>query len=245
MPELSAPRHVVFVRHGESEGDQRRAMGLEQPKQSELLKHPRDEEQTALGHEQSQRAGAWIAANILDRYGVNDFAVCLTSPLTRTMQSAQSLGRYDWRPDSRLTERDRGSIQGMTSAEHQANLPTSYEQMRAQPFDWVPDKGESMSMVAARLTEMLGDVTHRYDTVLCMTHRDLMWATYSALDGVTERSVGQMDTSGISNGHIFHYTNIDPESGQIAPRLHWRQQVDPASAVESVASWQYIENAQF
>jgi hypothetical protein len=42
--ELLQPRHLVLVRHGESEGDVRRKLG------THALIHPNDEKQTELDH---------------------------------------------------------------------------------------------------------------------------------------------------------------------------------------------------
>lgn len=55
----TTPRHLVLVRHGESEGDVRRKQKLP------ALKHPIHEEQTKVGHEQSRAAGSWITKHIL------------------------------------------------------------------------------------------------------------------------------------------------------------------------------------
>lgn len=86
--ELLRPRHLVLVRHGESEDDVRRKKDIP------ALKHPKDEIQTELGHAQSCAAGAWITKNILQRYGLADFELYLTSPLIRAKQSARSSNYY-------------------------------------------------------------------------------------------------------------------------------------------------------
>lgn len=66
--ELLQPRHLVLVRHGESQGDVRRKQKIS------ALRHPINEEQTEVGHNQSHATGTWIAKHILEAYGLKGFA---------------------------------------------------------------------------------------------------------------------------------------------------------------------------
>lgn len=233
MSEFS-PRHVVFVRHGESEGDVRRKNGMQ------ATRHPKDEEQTKLGHEQSVAAGQWIVKYVLEHYGIT-FDTYLTSPLIRTQQSAQSLGISDkWQAEPRLAERNRGDIQGLTKQQHQQRYPDSYLQMLEHPFHWVPPGGESILRVSDRLGELVNefDKTSNY---LLMTHRDIMWAAHVPIDGVGLGEIVQVDTNVIGNGHIFHYTNVNPYNGSVvSDELLWKQSVDPLNTSLDIdtSTWQ-------
>ncbi len=240
------PKHVVFVRHGESEGDVRRALGPSYPRSD---KHPVDEEQTKLGHEQSQAAGAWIAKFILQSYDIDNFDAYLTSPLIRTQQSADSLGiATTWDNEPRIAERDRGNIQGMTKQKHRELFPESYQQMLQYPFHWTPPGGESLLKVSSRLTDLVQEINENFDNVLIMTHRDVMWAIHLSIDGLKLDEVEQINTDFIGNGHILHYSNVSPHDGMIDKDLRWKRSIDPCSqakAVRDATKWIDLKNNKY
>jgi len=237
------PRHMVLVRHGESEGDVRRA-ARRQGTVYESRKHPLDEEQTELGNEQTMAGGKWIARYVLEAYGIHSFDICATSPMIRTKQSALSLGiSQTWIEDSLLTERNRGKIQGLTRKQHQSQYPESYVQMNTYPFHWVPPAGESILKVADRATKFIEQVKD-YQTVLVETHRDWIWAAHIPLDGMGINEVIAVDTDEIHNAQVLHYTNVDPRDGSVhGDSLRWKRSVCPwASDVEvAEASLRWVE----
>lgn len=241
MSEIPA-KHLVLVRHGESEGDVRRAM-RNQPQSHKLTKHPRDEGQTKLGSEQSRIAGQWISRYVLGAYNIKSFDLQLTSPLIRTQESAYSLGLTGvWHNDNRLAERDRGTIQGMTRYEHQNKYPDSYNEMVDHPFHWSPPGGESLIKVSHRfrdLTDMFIESDHT--SAIFMTHRDLMWAAFVPLDGMSLSDVEQFDTDKILNAHTLHYTNVNPSTNQTdGYGLIWKRSVTPWSneVIKQTSSWE-------
>ncbi|CAN5378338.1 hypothetical protein BH10PAT3_BH10PAT3_6470 [soil metagenome] len=240
MREIPA-KHLALVRHGESEGDARRAMRA-QPLSHELTKHPRDEEQTQRGHEQSSLSGKWLARYFFSVYGIKALDWQLVSPLFRTQQSAQSLRLPgEWQDDARLAERHRGMIQGMTKQQHMAQYPESYRQMQKHPFHWVPPGGESISRVSHRLGQLVDDFMQSDAlSAVLMTHRDVMWAAHVPLDRISLDEIEQINTKSIRNGQIFHYTNVNPQSGQVdGSELVWKRSVTPwgDSAQEQTANW--------
>jgi broad specificity phosphatase PhoE len=229
MSEIGKARHLVLVRHGESEGDVRRG-AWKQGKSFESIKHPADENQTPLGHEQSKLAGEWIGQYILKNYAIV-FDACFVSPMTRTMQSARSLGlTTNWQSKELLTERDRGKVAGLTRTAHESLFPDSYNTMRQHPFHWVPPDGESILRVADRATKFLGEVS-QYRAVLVMTHRDWIWAAHLPLENASLQEMEAMDTDDIHNGQVIHYTNVNPFSGEIdGDELAWKRSVCPWTA---------------
>ena len=221
---LLKQKHLVMVRHGESEGDVRRAS---KKSRKEGQKHPRDEGQTELGHEQSHIAGLWISKFILQKYNLNQFDAYLTSPLIRTKQSTISLSvSNSWTEDLRLAERDRGDIQGLNRNQHKDQYPESYKTMQEHPFYWVPPSGESLLRVSMRFSELINEITKKYSSILMMTHRDVMWASHVPLGGGVDE-IEEVDTDKIGNSHIFHFTNINPSDGTLSPDLNWKMSVDP------------------
>ncbi len=222
-------KHLVLVRHGESEGDLRRSLN-DQPLSKELLKHPRDEEETKTGSEQSAKAGKWIAKYVFGSFNLDDFDCRLVSPLIRTQQSARSLGLNGfWHDDPRLAERDRGKIQGMTKAEHKVEFPNSYQQMLDTPFHWVPPEGESLLQVAQRLKNVVGEFMQGKETsAIMMTHRDVIWTSFLAIEHTKLEDVLEIDTNNILNGCVVHYTNINPKTlNAESAKLVWRRLCTP------------------
>lgn len=237
------PKHLVMIRHGESEGDLRRAQGR---KLKISDKHPKDEEQTWHGHEQSMAAGLWVSKHILQGYKLQEFDAYLVSPLSRTKQSANSSGlTTKWQEEPRISERDRGNIQGLTRLQHEELFPDSYQQMLEHPFYWTPPGGESLLRVSSRLTELLFDVSAQYDNAVLVTHRDVLWAAHLPLDGLDTLEIETVDTDQIGNGHIFHYTNVSPYDGSIEDKLRWKQSIDPCDAYQDLSgSWTDLDRTE-
>lgn len=237
--ELLQPRHLVLVRHGESEGDVRRKLG------THALIHPNDEKQTEIGHRQSQLTGRWIAKHIMQVYGFEQFDTCLTSPLIRTKQSAESLelGRK-WAEEPRLTERNRGDIQGLTKQQHKEKYPDSHRTMLEHPFYWVPPGGESILAVSHRFGELIDDLSN-INNVLIMTHRDVLWAAHVPLDKLSLDKIEDIDTDSIHNGQVIHYTNINPNSG-LAESIQyaWKRSIDPSSETSATQVNDWVQIVQ-
>lgn len=238
MTEFS-PRHLVLIRHGESEGDVRRnaiAAGLEHP----LLKHPRDEAQTDVGHKQSKLAGTWVVNNIIKQYEIGDFDHYLVSPLKRTIHSAYSTGLSDsWQHEENLAERNRGIIQGLTKEQHKTMFPNSFDEMTNYPFHWAPPKGESILRVAHRVGALIKSLNPLQNYVF-MTHRDVIWASQQTLDHKSLVELEATDTRPIVNGIIVHYTNINPTSGLAdSQQLIWKRTVNPTSPT-TLSAWQKV-----
>lgn len=235
--ELLQPRHLILVRHGESQGDVRRKLG------TRALIHPNDEKQTEAGHIQSQLTGRWIAKYIMHVYGLENFDDYLTSPLIRTKQSAESLDLgNDWTEETRLTERNRGDIQGLTKHQHKEKFPDSYQSMLDHPFYWAPPGGESILTVSHRFGELVDDLINT-NNVLIMTHRDVLWAAHVPLDRLALDKMEDVNTDSIHNGQVLHYTNINPTSGAVeSAKLAWKRSVDPSSdtSADEVNNWVQI-----
>lgn len=239
-------RHLVLVRHGQSEGDVRRSM-LNQPSSQMLDKHPRDEEQTSTGAKECQIAGKWIAKYVLQEYGLGTFDEYKVSPLIRTIQSADSLRiNKDWQKEDRLTERDRGYIQGMTRKQHAQEYPESYNKMLEHPFHWTPPGGESLLRVAMRFGELVDDFFQSSNqSALFVTHRDVLWSSRVPMDRVPLDKIELQDTDLIHNGHVVHYTNVSPLSKRAeSTSLIWKRSCTPwmDSSGRIVPEWSKLTN---
>lgn len=234
--------NLVFVRHGESEGDVRRA-AWQRGEVYTTDKTPEEEELTDLGIEQSRLAGLWIAQHILGKFVMDKFDGCYVSSSLRSEQSAVALGLADttcWNADARLDERNRGLIRGIKRKEHQAKFPDSYEQMVLDPLHWVPPEGESLEQVAARFVEFHDDIHDGSRNIILVGHRDQMWSAQIPLEGLSEEEFLAVDTDEIHNAQVVHYTAINPVTGEEAPTLMWKRSHDPTDPSQPMSQWEFL-----
>lgn len=236
-------QHLVLVRHGESEGDVRRK-AWQQGKTFLTNKIPEEEELTLLGYEQSAISGEWIKNNILlGGFAIKAFKASFVSSVLRTEQSALAMDLPNslWQEDPRLNERNRGLIKGITKNQHQTDFPASYQQMINDPIAWCPPEGESIIDVANKLTDFYLDIQIT-SSVIVAGHRDSMWAFMKPVEGLSYEQLRQVDTDKIDNGQIWHYTSIDPNTGEQAPKLLWKQSINP-SLESQPTNWQKLDEA--
>src|SRR5205823_8176099 len=98
-------------------------------------------------------AGHAAAAALRPVLAGQEFALVLTSPATRTRETARLAGFPDAQPDPDLRERDYGELEGLTTNEIRARGPGWH--------DWsvwtgVLPGGESLEAVAERARRVLG-----------------------------------------------------------------------------------------
>jgi broad specificity phosphatase PhoE len=233
-------QHLVFIRHGESEGDLRRAAW----RRGETFvtdKLPEDEEITAKGIEQCRYAGAWIVEHILKNYNLAGFDGNFVSLSIRSLQSAIALniGQDNWQGDERLNERNRGRASGLTPRQHREQFPDSFATMNSDPLHWQPPGGNSIIDVLNNWRGFHEDVKY-LDSVIVVGHRDQMWAAMKDIENLTDEELLAVNTDNIHNGQVVHYTSIDPSTGEAGANLAWVRSIDPA-ATESVA-WTRLPN---
>lgn len=234
-------QHLVLVRHGEGEGDERRA-AWKRGETYVSMKRPEDEALTAAGIEQSRRAGLWIAKHILERYALKDFESYLVSMSLRSAQSAVAMNFRNvvWLGDERLDERNRGRVRGLQPEQHQKLFPASYEKMQSDPLHWIPPDGESILAVAERWRSLYEDIRY-LRSVVVIGHRDQIWAAQQPLEHLSEAELLAVNTDEIPNAQIIHYTSIDPETGEQAPALMWKESIDPMKP-ELSTGWHELTN---
>lgn len=219
--------HLVIVRHGESEGDVRRA-AIRAGHPIELTKSPTEEDETVKGAEQSAAAGRWITKHVLRAYNMESFDLYLRSPLKRTRQSSESLQlpNAHWQDEPLLAERDRGLIRGLAKEAHKQRFPESYKQMVCDPLHWTPPHGESIMDVVARIERLFVKIRPIRGVIL-ETHRDLIWAAHAPIEGLSESQLAVVNTDAIENGQVIHCMSINPYTSKHETSLLWKRSVSP------------------
>lgn len=104
-------------------------------------------------------------------------AVCLTSPLRRTAETAALLGHPAAGRDDRLIEMDWGAFEGCTLADLRAELGPEMQALEDAGVDFRPPGGESPREVAARLAVCLRDLARSGRDHLVVTHKGVLRAS--------------------------------------------------------------------
>lgn len=229
---MAMPDQLVFVRHGESEGNvalNNAKKGDESFYTEKFIKQPgRQWRLTDEGQKQAKHAGKWIRENLGD-----DFFRYYVSPYVRTRETAAylELANAEWKISRRLRERDYGDVSATPKSKLKDLFPHN-DQMRMIDFlYWRPVGGESMADVQQRVREFF-DTLHREcaeKSVLVVTHGEFMNAAWAELEYLSDEDWDQLGSTPdkkINNCHIHVFTRIDPVTGARADFMKWFKRVD-------------------
>jgi broad specificity phosphatase PhoE len=233
-------QHLVLVRHGESWGDKRRQAWMD-GEDYITDKMPEEEELTPYGEEQCRIAGLWVVKNVIKKYGLPGFDMCLVSSALRSEQSAMAmeLDNAVWQEDHCLDERDRGHIRGLRPEQHKRAYPESYKQMKADPLHWAPPGGKAIVPdVVEQARQFLINIEGAR-SVIAVTHSDWMWGAMVPLEGLDDNELAAVNTDDIHSTQIFNYSSVNPANGEQALDLTWKLSVDPMRP-EASAGWQIL-----
>ncbi len=243
------PRNLVFVRHGESEGNvanHASRNGDDSYLTPEFrARHTSDWDLTPRGVEQAAAAKEW-----LDREFPDGFGRCVVSDYRRARHTAGLLGipNAEWYVDYYLRERDYGDLDAHTHAERLRLFQAVLDRRAAQSFYWRPPNGESMADLCLRFDRAL-DTFHREcadKDVVVVCHGEVMWAARLRLERLDMADWLRLDASKaprdrIHNCQILHYTREDPTGEATASdRLGWFRSVCPSDPSLSSNEWQRI-----
>jgi len=233
-------QHLVLVRHGEGEGDVRRAAWKKGDNQAGR-KSPALEEITDEGVGQCRITGRWVVDNLLNYHGLGNFDGYFVSPALRGRQSAAALGLPSaaWQIDPNLDERNRGIISGLHPKEHQQLYPQSFDEMRNDPLHWRPLGGEALIPDVASTTQRFIAGIKKLRAVIALTHRDRIWVAQLLLENLTETQLLATNSDSIHNGEAIFYTSVDPSTGESAGKLSWKRSFNPSTPNDS-QTWQRI-----
>ncbi len=153
---LARPTRLCVVRHGETEWNAGKRI------QGQI-----DIPLSAVGHAQARATG-----NALLDEG---FAALYSSDLVRTRQTAEATAHLAHLPVQLLPglrERHHGLFQGLTFEEATARYPADYARHHARDPRFVPEGGESLLDLAARISSTCDDIVHRHPgaAVVLFTH---------------------------------------------------------------------------
>ncbi len=106
-------------------------------------------------------------------------ALCLSSPLTRALDTARLLG-LEPQPEPRLIEMDWGEWEGRPLAELRSELGAAMAANEARGLDFRPPGGESPRDVQDRLRPLLAELS---GPTIFVTHKGVLRALYALASG--------------------------------------------------------------
>jgi broad specificity phosphatase PhoE len=132
------------------------------------------------------------AARLGERLSDERLTAAYSSPLSRTLETAQIIGeRCDLAVETRdaLREISHGRWEGLTRSEVEARYPDEYASWEEDPFTFAPEGGESGVAVLARVLPVLREIVtrHRGERVLVVSHKATIRLALSSLLGFDAR----------------------------------------------------------
>jgi probable phosphoglycerate mutase len=129
---------------------------------------------------------------LAERLGGDDIKAVYSSPLSRTVETAQILARpHRLTPILRdgLREISHGRWEGLTRREVEERYPDEYSAWEADPFTFAPEDGESGVAVLARALPVVREVvvTHPDQLVVVVSHKATLRLILSSLLGFDAR----------------------------------------------------------
>jgi 2,3-bisphosphoglycerate-dependent phosphoglycerate mutase len=147
---------IIFVRHGQSEGNRARSFAGHS-----------DSPLTELGHRQAEATAELLAGLSLDAIYASD--------LPRALQTAEPIVRRTGAPlevDPALRERDIGSLTGMTFTEVAEQMPEAWQALLTRDPLYRPPGGESLADCKMRVGGFLDALLKRREAgrVVLVSH---------------------------------------------------------------------------
>jgi probable phosphoglycerate mutase len=129
---------------------------------------------------------------LAERLGGDDVKAVYSSPLGRTVETAQILARpHGLTPMLRdgLREISHGRWEGLTRREVEERYPDEYSAWEADPFTFAPEEGESGVAVLARALPVVREVvvSHPDQLVVIVSHKATLRLILSSLLGFDAR----------------------------------------------------------
>lgn len=177
----------IIVRHGQSKSNE-----------GGYLAGVTDVPLSSLGEKQANA----VCQYILNKYKID---AIYSSPLERACNTVKGVADALNLPiikDERLIEFDFGDLEGLTLDEIKSNYDNAYGKWAKDPGVYVPQGGESMTHLQARVVESLKEIAKKEDgkTVLIGSHSSVIRALQCYVQGLPLTKM--KNTSWVVNGSI-------------------------------------------
>jgi NAD+ kinase len=249
------PLELVFVRHGQSEGN----VANEAAENGDTsfyteefkLRHSSTWDLTSKGIEQAKTAGKWITENI--NGGKFDAYYCSTYRRARKTAGYLGLPGAQWNVRDYIREHDWGNLDVMTDAQRREKFPDVMKKRDINKYYFAAPGGESLADVVIRvrvgiLTTLYRDLPNKRGIVV--SHGNVMWPIRILMEGwLPEQFQAIRDLHDpkdkINNCQIFQYSRIHPKSGEVTERFEWMRSVCPWDSNVSGNEWRRVEHRKY
>lgn len=252
---MALPIDLVFVRHGQSEGNAAKRLSEKGDNTGyNLLKdrHTRSYRLSERGREQATAVGKWLVKEfskdgvVFDRF--------YTSEYTRAMETAAllNLPNATWFRNFYLTERDWGDIENCPDDERAEKFGEALKMRLIEPFFWRPPNGESFAELCLRLDRVLQTIHRECNEkrVIIVCHGEVMRAFRVLLERMPQQRFKELYLSkakedGVFNCEVLHYTRRDPETGAVAEHANWLRRTRATESPIWDTGWEKIERPRY
>ncbi len=252
--DLTMPIQLVFVRHGESEGNKAKSLykkGIQDLFTKKFLdRHSSEFRLTDRGREQAKIAGRWIRENIAETF---DFYS--TSEYVRAMETAGLLGFPGalWERDLDLRERDYGFADLLHPDQRRTEYATELQRFKKNKLiNPIPGGGESIAHMRQRGARIFARLSRRFPngTAILGSHGDFIWGCRMDLEHITMAKFLKMRESKnpfdrIHNCQVIQYSRVNPNNGEVANYYKWMRSVCPSDLSLSSNVWMPIVRRKF
>ncbi|HSV95117.1 MAG TPA: histidine phosphatase family protein [Spirochaetia bacterium] len=249
------PLELVFVRHGESEGNVANH-AAEAGDSSHFTdefrtRHSSTWNLTPLGEEQAKAAGDWIKKNI--NQGVFDAYYASTYRRAKRTAGLLDLPNASWRLRDYIREHDWGILDVMTDEERREKYPDVMRNREMNPYYFAAPGGESLADVLIRarvgiMATLYRDLPNKRGIVV--SHGNMMWPIRIIMEGILPEEYLELKAKKdprdkINNCQIFQYTRINPTTGEITEKFSWMRSVCPWKLDPALNEWRPILHKKY
>lgn len=249
------PLELVFVRHGESEGNV--AVNAAEAGDPSLFtddfksRHSSTWNLTEKGVAQAKVAGIWIRKNI--NHGVFDGYYASTYRRAKRTAGLLNLPKAQWKIRDYIREHDWGNLDVMTDEERLEKYPDVMKKRQENPYYFAAPGGESLADVLIRarvgiMATLYRDLPNQRGIIV--THGNLMWPVRIIIEDLLPDEYLALKAKHdpkdkINNCQIFQYTRIDPATNKITEKFNWMRSVCPWKLDAKLNVWRPIVHKKF
>lgn len=249
------PLELVFVRHGESEGNVA-VKAAEKGDTSYFTpefrkRHSSTWDLTPKGIEQAKIAGKWIKENI--NHGIFDGYYASTYRRAKRTAGYLNLPKAKWNLRDYIREHDWGNLDVMTDNERLSKYPDVMIQREINPYYFSAPGGESLADVLIRArVGILSTLYRRLPNKrgIVVTHGNMIWPIRIIMEEllpeeylVMKKEKNPKDK--INNCQVLQYTRINPKTGEVAEKFSWTRSVCPWDLHPKRDVWRPISHKKY
>lgn len=249
------PLELVFVRHGESEGnvaDDASKHGDHSHFTDEFrARHSSSWNLTPKGESQAKVAGEWIKENI--NHGVFDGYYVSSYKRARRTAGLLNLPKAMWNIRDYIREHDWGNLDVMTKEESVALYPQVMKGKQINPYYFSAPGGESLADVVIRArVGIIATLYREYsnERAIVVSHGNLMWPIRIIMENILPEEYLELKNKKnpkdkIENCQILHYSRIDPQTHKITEKFNWMRSVCPWNPDPDCDDWRQIVHKKY